>query len=144
MPSSLHEIHINADPHKVFDAWTTQQGLSSWWTKDSRVPAEAGKTYVFVFDSGNVEFHFRVDQQKKDRYVRWTGVEAKRMPGEWVGTNIEVFLESTDQGTKMRFQHTNWKTDQGMYCICNTTWGELMYRLKDYCEGRGRGPLFTG
>lgn len=140
----MHEIHINANPDKVYDAWTTQKGLASWWTRDSRVPDEAGNNNVFIFDNGNVEFHFRVDQQDKSKYILWTGVSADKMPDEWVDTKIEVFLESTDQGTRMRFQHKNWKTDQGMFCICNTTWGELMYRLKDYCEGNGRGPLFAG
>jgi hypothetical protein len=25
---------------------------------------------------------------------------------------------------------------------CNTTWGELMFRLKSVAEGKPRGPLF--
>jgi hypothetical protein len=24
--------------------------------------------------------------------------------------------------------------------FCNSTWGELMYRIKDYLEGRNPGP----
>jgi len=27
-----------------------------------------------------------------------------------------------------------------MYAICNSSWGELMHRLKDYVEGRNPGP----
>jgi len=67
------------------------------------------------------------------------------MPSEWVGTNIEVDLEGMSNGkTRMKFGHKNWKSLQGAFAICNTTWGELMYRLKDSCEGHGRGALFQG
>jgi hypothetical protein len=27
-----------------------------------------------------------------------------------------------------------------MVATCNSTWGELMYRLKDHVEGRNPGP----
>jgi hypothetical protein len=36
MADSMHEIAIQADPRKVYDAWTTREGLSSWWTAQSR------------------------------------------------------------------------------------------------------------
>lgn len=144
MPDSLHEIPVQADSMTVFGAWTTAEGLCSWWTKDSRVADNPGDVNVFVFDGGNVEFHFRIDDQVPGKLVRWTGVEADKMPDEWVGTSIEVDLTPSDGGTRMRFGHKGWKTTKGMYCICNTTWGELMYRLRDYCEGKGRGPLFPG
>jgi hypothetical protein len=29
-----------------------------------------------------------------------------------------------------------------MVATCNSTWGELMYRLKDYAEGKNPGPLW--
>jgi uncharacterized protein YndB with AHSA1/START domain len=144
MADSLHEIPVAADPQAVYRAWTTAEGLSAWWTKGSRVAGRPGGVNVFVFDGGNVEFHFRVDEQVEGRKVRWTGVEAEKMPGEWVGTRIEVDLAPADGGTRMRFGHKGWKSVDGMYCVCNTTWGELMYRLRDACEGKGRGPLFPG
>lgn len=144
MADSLHEIPIQAPRETVHDAWTTERGLSSWWTAKSRVAGEVGALNVFVFDGGNVEFHFRIDEQVPGELLRWTGVLAEKMPEEWVGTRIEVDLEGSGDTTRMRFAHRNWKSTEGMYRVCNTTWGELMYRLRDHCEGRGRGPLFGG
>lgn len=141
MPDSLHEIHIQADPEEVFSAWTTAGGLSSWWTANSNV---ADGRYVFVFDGGNVEFHFHADEEVAGKKVRWTGVAADKMPDEWVGTRIVVDLQPDDGGTRMLFGHEGWKSGAGAYRICNTTWGELVYRLRDHCEGSGRGPLFPG
>jgi uncharacterized protein YndB with AHSA1/START domain len=144
MPDSLHEIPVQASARAVFDAWTTSEGLSSWWTKDSKAQNKVGDVNVFTFDGGNVEFHFRIDEQLPGQRVRWTGVKADKMPDEWVGTRIEVDLSEEDGGTRLRFGHKGWRDAEGMYCVCNTTWGELMYRLRDYCEGKGRGPLFPG
>ena len=144
MPDSLHEIPIQADPATVYKAWTTSEGLAAWWTKDSRAGKKPGEVNIFVFDGGNVEFHFRIDEQVDGKKVRWIGVKAGKMPDEWVGTRIEVDLAQANRGTRLRFGHKGWKSAEGMYCVCNTTWGELMYRLRDYCEGKARGPLFPG
>lgn len=144
MPDSLHEISVGASPAAVYDAWTTSEGLSSWWTKEVRVSEKAGGINVFLFEGGRVAFHFQIDDQVPEKRIRWTGVAADQMPDEWIDTRIEVDLDPSNGRTRMRFGHKNWRSAEGAYCICNTTWGELMYRLRDYCEGRGRGPLFTG
>lgn len=145
MPDSLHEININADPQKIYQAWTTEAGQSSWWTKVCKMASKPGEVNVFRFDNGNIEFHFRIDEQVPGKKIRWTGVDRGKMPPEWVDTRIEVNLTPNEQGgTRLRFGHKNWKSDQGAYALCNSTWGELIYRLRDYCEGKGRGPLFQG
>lgn len=144
MPDSLHEISIQAPPEKVYEAWTTEAGQKSWWTKTCRLGSKPGDTNVFVFDNGNVEFHFRIDEQVRPQKIRWTGIEAAKMPEEWVGTRIEVDLQATDSGTRLLFGHKGWASTEGAFALCNATWGELMYRLRDACEGKGRGPLFQG
>ncbi len=144
MADLLHEISIQAEPQVVYEAWTTAQGLASWWTKDARIADAMGGVNVFVFNAGNIEFHFRVDEQIPGERVRWTGIAADKMPEEWVDTRIEVDITGSEETTRLQFGHKNWKSTEGMYGLCNTTWGELMYRLRDYCEGKGRGPLFSG
>jgi hypothetical protein len=44
------------------------------------------------------------------------------------------------QGDDVRFTHSGWKAVTEMFAICNSSWGELMYRLKNYVEGRNPGP----
>jgi uncharacterized protein YndB with AHSA1/START domain len=140
---SLHEIAVAAPAAKVFQAWTTAEGLTGWWTADATAPRDGGGEYVFRFDGGSVAFHFRVEEEVPGERVLWRGVEGPGMPAEWVGTKIDVRLSSTGDGkTRMQFAHRDWRSAEGFYCVCNTTWGELMYRLRDWCEGRSRGPLF--
>jgi uncharacterized protein YndB with AHSA1/START domain len=136
---SLHEIAIAAPAAKVWSAWTTEEGLRAWWSSDASV----GDEYVLRFDGGNVAFHFRADEEAANERLMWHGVEGRGMPSEWIGTKIDVRLSATKDGrTRMQFAHRDWKSIEGAYCQCNTTWGELVYRLRDWCEGRGRGPLF--
>ena len=45
-------------------------------------------------------------------------------------------------GTLLRFTHGGWKSETDYFFNCNTTWGELMYRLKSAAKGKSRGPLF--
>jgi len=140
---SLHEIPIAAPPAKVYEAWTTAEGLRAWWTSDVTTPAGAGGEYTFGF-GGGVRFHFRRDEEVAGERVRWTGVAGPGMPSEWIGTHIEVRISKASDGrTRMQFEHRDWATIEGAYCACNTTWGELVYRLRNWCEGRPRGPLFS-
>ena len=139
---SLHEIPIAAPPAKVFQAWTTAEGLRGWWAADSTTPTTRDGEYVFRFDAA-VAFHFRVDEEVPGERVLWHGVDGPGMPAEWVGTKIDVRLSRAADGrTRMQFAHRDWRSTDGFYCVCNTTWGELMYRLRDWCEGHSRGPLF--
>lgn len=142
---SLHEIPIAAPATKVFQAWTTAEGLRGWWTADASAPRASDGEYVFRFDKGNVAFHFLVEEEVPGERVLWRGVEGPGMPAEWVGTKIDVRLSHASDGrTRLQFAHRDWRSAEGFYCVCNTTWGELMYRLRDWCEGRPRGPLFAG
>jgi uncharacterized protein YndB with AHSA1/START domain len=142
---SLHEIPISAPASKVFDAWTTKDGLRSWWTTDVTTPNSSDGNYVFAFDGGKVKFHFRIVEEVAGVSARWLGVRGTDMPDEWVGTEIDVRISPADQGrTRLQFAHRNWRSIEGAYCACNTTWGELMFRLRDACEGRPRGALFSG
>src|SRR5262245_36597543 len=144
MPNSEHEIAIRAEPNRVYAAWTTHDGLVAWWTAHAQVAAECGAVHVFEFNGGDVRFHFRIDALAPNEHVRWTGVAGDGMADELIGTPLDVRLAPLPDGrTGVRFTHGNWASGGGMYAMCNTTWGELMFRLRDWCEGRPRGPLFT-
>jgi hypothetical protein len=57
-----------------------------------------------------------------------------------MGTTLTWDLGSQDGGTTVRFVHSGWKAATEFYTICNSTWGELMYRLQAYAERMNPGP----
>ena len=61
---------------------------------------------------------------------------------EWSGTHIVFQLERRASGTLLLFTHAAWQSETAYFVSCNTTWGELMFRLKAAAEGKSRGPLF--
>jgi uncharacterized protein YndB with AHSA1/START domain len=139
---SLHEIEIAAPVRDVYAAWTTPQGLASWWTADCELAGGAGGVNVLGFHGHAVLFHFHVDAQVAPLHVQWTGIAGPKMPDEWVGTTLDVQLQAAAGKTRLRFSHRDWRSSDGFFRACNTTWGALLYRLRDACEGRGQGPLF--
>jgi hypothetical protein len=52
-------------------------------------------------------------------------------------------LSKTADGTMLYFIHGNWRPPMEYFAMCNSTWGELMYPLKSYLEGRRPGPHGT-
>ncbi len=59
---------------------------------------------------------------------------------EWNGTTLTWNIAREDGVSMLRFTHSGWKSVSDFCATCNSTWGELMYRLKDYVEGKNPGP----
>ncbi len=140
MHDLLHSIPARAPRKAVLEAISTTEGLRSWWTDDCVAEPVLGHVNVFRFGP-STEFHFRVDRHDHES-VHWTCIDAEKVPAEWVGTTMTFTLRSEDSGTRIDFVHGGWKRADGDLTICNTTWGELMYRPRDYVEGHPRGPRF--
>ncbi len=140
MATLYHGIEIEAPPEKVFDAVTTQRGLSSWWTVDCSVPeAKAGNVAEFGFNGHTVVFKMRVEKLVPSKLITWKCIGG---PKEWKGTGLRWEISKTTKGSELQFTHSNWKAIDEYFRMCNSTWGELMYRLKDYTQTGESNPLF--
>lgn len=133
-----HEIHVAARPEAVIDAITTQDGLRAWWTSDSVAEPRVGAVAEFGFGERSTVFRMKVTALSAER-VEWACVGDV---DEWEGTTLRWQVQPDDDGCLLRFTHAGWRSEDGMFATCNTTWGELMYRLRDHVEGRQPGPLF--
>jgi uncharacterized protein YndB with AHSA1/START domain len=139
MPDIKHLIEIAATPSAVYAALTTSAGLQSWWTADAEAETQAGGAAQFGFFQRTTVYRMRIDQLEPARRVAWTCETG----AEWQGTSLVFSLEAKGAGTLLHFVHGNWQAESEYFLCCNTTWGELLYRLKAAVEGHGRGPLFT-
>jgi uncharacterized protein YndB with AHSA1/START domain len=139
-----HQIDIAAPPEKIYEALATETGLKRWWTADTHADEKVGGVAEFGFGQRSVVFRMRIEQLDPGRRVVWT---CDGGHPEWKGTKLTWEIRrgatdplSSDNVTTLRLRHSGWKEISDFYASCNSTWGELMWRLKDELEGRQPGP----
>ena len=136
MPDIKHSVEIDASPEAVWPLISTPEGFTKWWAADV-VTEPLGKVGVGFFNRETV-FHLRSEDEDVPHLARWS-VQAD---GEWDGTNLLFECSGDAGGCVLQFTHADWIDETDYFISCNTTWGELMYRLKAAAEGKPRGPLF--
>ena len=128
MHSILLKIKIETSPEALYNALSTQAGLSSWWT---RAEQEGENFHFFFGPDGGHRVTMRVISSTPGREVRWQCVN-----GPWVEKGEFVFLlETTQGGVYLDFAHHGWPETDDFYKHCNAKWGFfLVVSLKDYLE----------
>ncbi|MBI3635651.1 MAG: SRPBCC domain-containing protein [Candidatus Rokubacteria bacterium] len=139
MPDLHHEIAIQATPQTVYDALTTTPGLGGWWTSDSSAEPRVGSIATFGFGRRSTVFRMRVDELVPGRRIVW---QCLGDVDEWKDTRLTWDIAPDSGGVKLKFVHGGWRSTDGWLAPCNSTWGALMHRLRDYAEGRNPGPHF--
>jgi len=137
-----HHIDIEADADAIYKALTTKDGLRGWWTADSEADEKVGGKAAFGFYHRKMVFRMDIIELKPGKRVVW---ECTGDHPEWAGTRLEWDIggESLMEGTGLSFRHLNWK-ERSLFCAsCNSSWGDLMWRLKAYVEGKNPGPKWT-
>ncbi|NNF01484.1 MAG: SRPBCC domain-containing protein [Bacteroidia bacterium] len=137
MHTIKHLYHIDSSQSKVFDAVTSVEGLTSWWTTETSGSSEVNSFLEFRF--GERWYNkMKVVQLKKDEYVEWECIEGA---SDWIGTRISFFLDQNENKTRVRFAHSLWMDNGDFFAICNFTWGRYLQSLRNYCQ-TGEGAPF--
>ncbi len=140
MPDLMHQIPIEAPPDKVYAALATQDGLRGWWTADTVAGSRVGGRAEFGFDRRSVVFRMTIEELEPGQRVVWS---CHGDHDEWRGTRLTWEMLPQGGNTLLKFTHAGWREASDFFATCNSTWGELMYRLKNYVEGRNPGPHWT-
>jgi uncharacterized protein YndB with AHSA1/START domain len=135
MADIRHSIQIAAQPEAVYPLVATGQGFSQWWASD--ITETGGAVDLGFFNRATV-YRLRLMNSAPPARAEWRCETGK----EWDGTRIAFHLEAAAGGTLLRFTHADWAAETDYFISCNTTWGELMFRLKGAAEGHAPGPLF--
>ena len=139
MPDSEHSIQINAVPQLVHPLVSSAGGFSRWWAADVTEDKTTGNVELGFFDRATV-YGLDPIQIAAPRQAHWLCQTGK----EWSGTRLLFDLAEQKGQTLLRFTHADWQAETDYFISCNTTWGELMFRIKAQAEGKKPGPLFTG
>lgn len=134
MAEIIHRIGTRAAAAKVYQALTTVQGLSAWWTQETSGDALKGSTLRFRFRGGGPDM--KVVALRKNQLVRWKCLSG---PDEWIGTELEFKLKREGQETILLFAHKHWSKPTEFMAHCSTKWAYFLLSLKAYVEtGKGK------
>jgi uncharacterized protein YndB with AHSA1/START domain len=134
MPDILHKVGIKSTSlGAVYDALATIEGLSNWWTTDTRGESKVGGELQFRFGDGG--FDMKVLELEPGKRVLWQVVDG---PEEWLGTKVSFDLTQNGDWTVILFKHQGWKAPVEFMHHCSTKWGGYLMSLKSLVEtGKG-------
>ena len=139
MSSIVHQLTVHAPAANVREAITTETGLESFWTDQVRAePAVGSKAWFGFGPNAETQFTFEVTAIGDDR-VEWSCIDG---PDEWVGTSVRWLLSPTPHGTTVRFEHRDWRTEEGALGECSYTWAQILSRLSAYVSEGTADPFF--
>lgn len=136
MPDIHHLIEIASSPDRVRELVATGAGLAQWWAEDV-VEAPGGEDVELGFFDRSTIYRLTLERGPALAVI-WTCSTGK----EWQGTTLGFHLEATQNGTRLRFEHSGWEARTDYFVSCNTAWGALLFRLKAAAEGHPLGALF--
>jgi uncharacterized protein YndB with AHSA1/START domain len=137
MVDILHKIGIQSSPNDTYQALTTREGLSAWWTNSTQDESAVGGPLQFRFgDRGG--FDMKVLELQPAERVLWQVVDG---PDEWIGTKISFDLKQDGDWTSVLFKHQGWKEPVEFMHHCSTKWGTFLVSLKSLLE-TGKGAPF--
>ena len=92
----MHSIYIKTTASQLYEAITTQKGISGWWAPQTKVEPKIGAPNEISFGPGYT-LTFRVDKLEPARHVAWTGME---VPPDWKGTRLFFDLAPEENSVK--------------------------------------------
>ncbi len=135
------EMMIAASPLRVFDALTSLEGLTGWWSSSARGSGAPGGQFQLGFDGVDETITMRVDVATSPTAVAWTCLEHTGLP-DWLGTTIVFELAGLEQDrTRLSFHHGGLVPELECYDQCRSGWERFLASLAAYVE-RGRGNPF--
>jgi uncharacterized protein YndB with AHSA1/START domain len=138
MPDIRHAISIDASPARIYPLIATGAGFEKWWAAD--VHEEGfGKIVELGFFNRTTLYRLQLVREATAQEAEWLCHSGQ----EWKDTKLLFQLSPAKGQTLLRFAHSNWQQETDYFISCNTTWGELMFRLKAAAEGKQPGPLFS-
>lgn len=133
MPDILHRVGIKSSTDDAYEALTTLEGLSGWWTSNTQGESRVGGVLRFRFGAGG--FDMKVLELQPATSVLWQVVEG---PEEWIGTKVRWELKQQDGYTIILFKHQGWREPVEFMHHCTTKWAVFLMSLKSLLEtGKG-------
>ena len=134
MATIRHLLHINAAPDYIYQAISTVEGISCWWTPS--VSLQSNEILKLHFGADYFKC-LKIIRQSDNNQVQWQCTEGV---DEWLDTVITFELQPVEEDkTRVNFSHDRWSNSSDLYARCSYDWAMFLRSMKLYCEnGMGR------
>src|SRR5438270_13091609 len=117
MADIRHRVGIAAPQGQVYEALSTLDGITGWWTRDADGDPVAGGTLRFFFGRPEPSAVMEVADATPASRVAWRCVQG---PDEWVGTSVIFDLKASEGETVVLFTHADWREPVEFMHHCST------------------------
>jgi uncharacterized protein YndB with AHSA1/START domain len=141
----LMQFDVAANQRATWDALTTHEGITSWWSTRAEVPTGPGAVLRLSFPDAPITWDLRVDEAEEPQRLRWHCVGG---PPQWVDTDIAFALspasdgDGDGDGVTVYFDHVGWRETDQMFRIVTFGWGQVLARLKAFLDSGKPVPYF--
>ena len=147
MDSYTNSFSTQAAPKDVYNALTTYDGLSSWWTKTIELYSHVGGIATFHFGKKDYVV-MKIAKLAPHKEVVWKCVEqffkikGSAKTDEWVGTTVKFHITQNGDGSaNLLFAHEGLTKKLRCYKLCEKGWNFYLKSLKLYLE-KGKGKPY--
>jgi uncharacterized protein YndB with AHSA1/START domain len=133
-------VRIAASADVVFDAVTTTEALTAWWSPVTGSGVTGGELR-FPMVADEPPLLVSVDEATRPRTVRWTVRECTFMQ-DWVGTQPTFTITPLDDGMcELVFEHRGLTDELECKGMCSRSWDHFVgTSLRELAEGGPGAP----
>jgi uncharacterized protein YndB with AHSA1/START domain len=133
-------VPVNASAEVVFDAVTTAESLTAWWSPVTG-SGLAGGELRFPMVADQPPLVIRVDEATRPTSVRWTVTQCTFME-DWVGTQPTFTITPLDDGAcEVTFEHLGLNDQLECKDMCSRSWDHFVRTsLRELAEGGPGAP----
>ncbi len=126
-----HAIKIDASRDRVFRALSDMNEMTAWHHGGVEGDITVGAV-LYLNAKPGMRFGWETKELVGNERIVQTCVEG---PGSSKGKTITFALSDAEAGmTLVELTDGDWADDDEHLPFCNTHWGEVLYRLKQYVE----------
>jgi uncharacterized protein YndB with AHSA1/START domain len=135
-----HAIKVAASRPQVFKALADPHEMAAWHVGGIEGEIAVGSTF-YLNPKPGLRFGWKTDDIVANERLRQSCVEG---PGSSVGKILVFALSDAGKGsTLVELTDSGWPEDDTALPFCNTRWGEVLFRLKEYVERAASGAGAT-
>ena len=126
-----HSIKVAASRRQVFKALAEAGEMAAWHVGGIEGEIAVGSTF-YLNPKPELRFGWKTDEIVANERLRQICVEG---PGSSVGKILTVALSDAGKdSTLVKLTDSGWSDGDADLPFCNTRWGEVLLRLKEYVE----------